>query len=92
MSPPAFFKWDVTLGNVLSIVTIVVTIAMGWQALNSRVTALEEEKARATENIEKLKDERDRITRIEEKLIFIQQSLARLERRLDERQAEKTAN
>jgi DNA repair exonuclease SbcCD ATPase subunit len=92
MSPPSFFKWDVTFGNVLSIITIVVTIAISWQALNSRVTALEEEKSRATENIEKLKDERDRITRIEEKLIFIQQSLARLERRLDERQAEKMPN
>lgn len=92
MAPPAFFKWDITLGNVISIVTIVVAVAMGWQALDSRVKALEDEKTRATLNIEKLKDERDRITRIEEKLIFIQQSLARLERRLDERQAEKMPN
>lgn len=92
MVSPVAFKWDVSLGNVISVLTVVVAVAMGWQALNSRVTALETDKVTTVGSIKRLEDERDRITRIEEKLSFIQQSLNRLESRFDDRQQSKTPN
>jgi Tfp pilus assembly protein PilO len=90
MVSPVSFRWDVSIGNILSILTVVIAVAMAWQSLDSRVSALEDLKAdtrsslaEAAMRVKRLEDERDRTARIEEKLAFIQSALSRLERRLD---------
>ena len=90
MVSPVAFRWDVSMGNILSILTVVIAVAMAWQSLDSRVSALEELKtetritlSETALRVKKIEDERDRTARIEEKLVFIQSALSRLERRLD---------
>ena len=77
------WKAELSLGNALTIVTLIVGIAMGWQSVNSRVDVVETTATELKLRVDKLaadrQDDRNALTEIRTDLRYIRQSLERLE-------------
>lgn len=77
------WKPDLSLGNILTILTLIVGIAMGWQSVNSRVDTVEATAVELKQKVDKLssdrQDDRNAMTEIRADLRYIRQSLERLE-------------
>ncbi len=84
------WKPDLSLGNILTILTLIVGIAMGWQSVNSRVDVVENAATELKLRVEKLaadrQDDRNAMTEIRTDLRYIRQSLERLESTGEKRQ------
>lgn len=76
-----WIRTAVTIGSIL------VALGMGWQALSSRVAAIEASDAKQALSIEALRedrqDDRNAITGMQTDLRYIRESLQRLEGRLN---------
>jgi hypothetical protein len=77
------FKPELSLGNGLTILTLLVGIAISWQQVNSRVDFVETAATELKLRVEKLaadrQDDRNALTEIRTDLRYIRQSLERLE-------------
>lgn len=77
------FKPELSLGNGLTILTLLVGIAISWQQVNSRVDFVENAAIELKLRVDKLaadrQDDRNALTEIRTDLRYIRQSLERLE-------------
>jgi len=80
------FSPQISIGNILSIGTVVVGLAIGWQALSSTVGEVERKVARLEIEADKLRDKvtlnelttQKALTEIQSEMHYIHQSLDRL--------------
>ncbi len=84
------WKPDLSIGNVFTIMTVIVGIAMGWQSVNSRVDAVEKAASDLKTKVEQLsndrQNDRNAMTEIRSDLRYIRETLNRLEELNDRRQ------
>lgn len=79
---PTWFDNRLSIGNIITIVILVVTIAGGWFQFDSRLTLVEAEQRRITASMERVERERGdlhtRVIRIEERLTGQAEMLQRI--------------
>jgi outer membrane murein-binding lipoprotein Lpp len=77
------WKAELSLGNVITIGTLIVGIAAGWQSVNSRVDAVEKAAIELKTKVDKLtldrQDDRNALTEIRADLRYIREAVNRLE-------------
>lgn len=72
MSTPGWFDNRLSIGNIITIVTVLIAIVAGWFQFDSRLTLVEAEQRRTAGTVERMDRERGdltaRVIRIEEKV------------------------
>lgn len=82
MSAPSWLDTRMSIGNLITIGTVLAGIVFGWAKFDSRISRLEENTARVETTVERLDRERTdlhtRVVRIEEKLSSQNDTLLRI--------------
>lgn len=77
-----WFDHRMSIGNLITIGTVLVAIIYGWASFDGRLAAMESEMARATGRLDRLENERTdlhtRVIRIEEKISTQNDTLQRI--------------
>lgn len=95
MSPMPSFKPEISTGNIISICTVVVGLAIGWQALSSTVDNVVTKALKLELEVEKLRDKvnanelttQKALTEIQGDMRYMRQSLDHLVRSITPRSA-----
>lgn len=82
MSTPGWFDTRLSIGNIITIGTLLIAITAGWFSFENRVALVEAEQRRTAATVEKLQQERTdlttRVIRIEERLTGQAEMLQRI--------------
>lgn len=82
MSAPGWFDSRLSIGNIITIGTVLIAIVAGWFQFDSRLTLVEAEQRRVATSMERIERERSdlytRVIRIEERLTGQAEMLQRI--------------
>jgi len=92
----SWFDNRLSIGNIITIVTLIIAIAAGWFQFDSRLTMVEAEQRRNAATVDKLVQERTdlttRVIRIEERLTNQAEMLQRILRNTEQDQWRRREN
>jgi hypothetical protein len=83
MSRPSWFNPEVSFGNILSMITMIIVGVGAYYTLDATVQLIEQRVARIEADNERSAAQADRLSRLEEQMAAIKEALLRIERAVE---------